>query len=154
MFTGTLESKTQPPPFPQNIIWLPPLFTQLHVSSLSAECSYPDNTQRFVVVSPAVSGGKFTTLGKSPVQLRTTDGQPHANLPARIHVEQAVGSWNDNHLAAGLETHLDVKEKTRCDSTFLCCYCAGSALQRGFQTTGQEQRWRRGEKRQTRVGDL
>lgn len=82
------------------------------MSSLNVECSYPDNTQRFVVVSPVVSGGKFTTLEKSLVQLRTTDGQPNAKLPAKIHVEQAVGSWNDNHLAAVLETHLDVKKKT------------------------------------------
>lgn len=49
---------------PQTVISLPSLFTELHVSSLKTECSCLENKQGSVVMSPVVSGGKFTPSGR------------------------------------------------------------------------------------------
>lgn len=55
VFTHTLDPR-------QPIIWLPPLFTEIHVSSLKRRVQLArQHTQGLVVLNPVVSGGKFTT---------------------------------------------------------------------------------------------
>lgn len=82
----------------QRIIWRPPLFTELHMSSLKkAECSEQDNTQGLVVPNAVVCGGKFTATESPWFRLGPLTVNHMITFPAKACFTGCL-QLNNNHL--------------------------------------------------------